>query len=283
MNGLHPEEHELDPQGGYDPELPFLYALEREIARRAHRAYETREHQRLRALREQARTRRGGAGAPLGASAGTGARRRGGKADGARRRSLAPAGVRMARRSLTLVALLCLIGASAYGAGRIFSGGAPSPAAVTQSAFVRVAGGDSGPDRWSLRVYLRGDELCRVLVVADAESSRCSAPPDSHSLGVTSVVSPTRRYVYGIAGVAVARVSVHAGSAHASAPTRPLGAAAAAVGLSRRERWFVVILPRPVGEPDPSATVQAVDAAGNPLGAPVSDCAEGTETQRCPR
>jgi hypothetical protein len=240
----------------YDPELGFLRTLEREVTRRAiavqsasaRRGVEARETKRALDL------------------------------------GLRPAGTRMARRSLALVALLCLIGASAYGAGRILSGGDSNLANVRQGAFIEVAQGRSGPDSWSLRLYVRGGEFCRVLVVANTESSRCSTTPRGGALGVTSVVSASRRYAYGVTGAGVARVAIRAGEDAVSVPTHaPAAAAVSAAGLPAGVRWFVAVLRRPVGEPDPRALVRGLDAAGRATGPALGDCAETPEPAPCPR
>jgi hypothetical protein len=274
----------------YDPELPFLYELEREVKRLAQQAAghgRSGAHGEIPSKRLPARFDSAHPVAALATPGPSGhAERRPEHRVGQSRTRTSS---RVARRTLVLVALLCLVGASAFGAGHILSG-APNPTIVHRSAFVPVAKGREGAsetrggDSWSLKLYMRGGELCRVLVVGEAESSRCSAPPGAHTLGVTSVISPTRRYFYGVVGPAVARVEVHAGelassvSTHSSPP-----ALARAAGLPRGARWFVAIVGRPVGEPDPPAHVRGVGFKGRPVTGALIDCAETTEPQPCPR
>jgi hypothetical protein len=272
-------EHSLTPeddQGCYDPELPFLHALEREVRRHA---------------RHVAATRRRAHSAPSHAEL---SRRSSYDSEHEyRAHTRAPrtwfGGARVARRSLALLALLSLIGASAFGAGRIFSAGAPNPATVHQSAFLAVAGGTRGGERWSLRVYTRGEELCRVLVVGQDESSRCSAAPGVLALTSTSALSPTRRYLFGVTGSRVATVNVRAvradGGVNVRVPTRLLPPLPPVDPAGKRkpdgERWYVAVLARPVGEPDPPLRVQGLDRDGHPVGVAVLDCPETTELSRC--
>ena len=189
---------------------------------------------------------------------------------------------RIARRSLTLVALLCLVGASAFGAREALSGGKSNLTVVRQGPFVLAAAARSGPDSWSLRLYRREAELCRVLVVADTESSRCSPVPGMRSLELASVVSPLRRYVFGVTGENVARVSVSVGGSVQTVPTHVLDAARSrAGGLPPRVRWFLAVLDRPASSSNPPALVHALDAEGHVLGPTHASCVETSEREQC--
>ncbi len=273
----------------YDHELPFLVDLEREVRREAQRVADARS----RAGREHERRRRAGGEAPAPAS---GPRRVRGhvEADLGRTPSTASttrggrsrrASARVARRSVTLVALLCLIAASAYGAHRVLSPGAgdgPNPAYVSQGAFVLVARSGAGEESWSLRLYRRGDELCRVLAVAQSEASRCTPAPGGRTLTMTSVSSPQTRYLFGVAGAQVAQVSVHAGKATRTVPTRTPNLTQTRAGeLPAHTRYFVAALTRPAGAPDPPARVLGLNAAGHPVGAAQIDCGQSTDPRRC--
>lgn len=273
----------------YDPELPFLAQLEREVRRDALRA----ARHRTGVARERRAQTHASAGTVRGARAcsrelGSGRDDRGlARARGARRGDAGVAvSARIARRSLTLVALLCLIGATAYGAHRVLAGGSgasPNPAAVLRGAFVLVAQGGTGAERWSLRLYRRGEDLCRVLLIAGSEASRCTPAPGPHTLAVTSVVSPLRRYLFGVTGSAVAQVAVHAGASHQTVATRtPDAAHTRAAGLPARMRYFVAILIRPRGRPDPPALVRGLDAQGRPTGRARVDCVQAPEPRPCP-
>jgi hypothetical protein len=263
------------PEGAYDPELPFLEALEREVRRNALRA----------ARRHEARARHG-AGMGMGstgelAPSSTVSRTRDVPHDGGRPLRGAS---RIARRSLILVVLLCLIGASAYGAREVFSGGGPNLTVARQGPSALLATGHSGADSWWLRSYKREGDLCRVLVVSgSSESSRCAPAPGPRSVSSTSMVSPSRRYVFGMAGGDVARVSVRVGGSTLVVPTHaPNSARARAAALGSGVRWFLAILDRPSGNSNPPALVRGLDARGHALGAASVSCVESAEPQQCP-
>jgi hypothetical protein len=284
MNALPPEgPQEEDP---YDPELPFLSALEREVARSAERAARTahmwqapgraepRPHGSRRepphaAIQPQAHTHTHPQ-PPI-------APRHGARLGGRQR-----AGARIARRSLTLVALLCLLGASAFGAREALSGGGPSsPLAARRGTLVRVARGGDGAERWTLDAYRLGNELCRVLVVAGTEGSRCAPSPAPAALTVTDLLGPQRRYVFGTAGAQVASVAVQSGGESLRVPTAALTPALARTGrLPARARYFVAVLPRETG-PDPPARVRGLDGGRRPVGAPFTVCVENAEPSQC--
>jgi hypothetical protein len=267
---------EAEPAGhSYDPELPFLEALEREVRRKALRAARrSGASQRPRpdtlvaeALPDRALPDRppGGARRP----------RRGA------RRSLQGA-PRIARRSLTLVTLLCLIGASAFGASKILSAGAHNPTVVQQGPFALVASGHAGTDGWSLRLYRRAGDLCRVLVVAETESSRCAPAPGPRAFATTSLVSPLRRYVFGVTGNEIAHVSVHVGNSMRTVATfAPNATATRGAGLPAGVRWYIAVLSRPTHGSDPTAYVSGLDPSGRTLGPVRISCVEAAEPQPC--
>jgi hypothetical protein len=267
----------------HDPELPFLDVLEHAVRRKAERAtihHEQRGHLSFSSERrpdlsespEVPRRRRSSALTPSAAipTAFTTARRH-----DAMRRS-----VRVARRSLTLMALLCLIGASAYGASEVFSSSAPNPLGGKRGAFVLVASGRSGSDRWKMRLYMRGSELCRVLSVAETEASDCASAPSVKQVEVTSAESPSRRYLFGVTGNEVGRVRIRLGH-----ETRVLSTQAPdhgrSAGLPSQVRYFLAAVGRPAGDGDPQAMVEGLNTAGQPLGKPVASCLETGEPGRC--
>jgi hypothetical protein len=272
-----------DPSGEhYDPELPFLEALEREVRRGALRA--ARRHEagsRRETVRQHVSSRQSRLSATNGYAA---TDRHDDRTERARRGGRTPlqGASRIARRSLTLVALLCLIGASAFGASAILSGGPSNPTVVHQGPFALVASGDAGSDRWSLRLYRREADLCRVLVVAEVESSRCAPAPGAGAFAATSVVSPLRRYVFGVAGSEVARVTLRVGDATQSLATRaPNRTSARNADLPAGVRWFVAVLNRPTDGSDPAAFVRGLDTSGRPLGPIRTSCVETDEPQSC--
>jgi hypothetical protein len=265
--GSHPVD---PPESAYDPELPFLAALEREVRRNALRA----------ARRHEARARRG-TPAGLEPAAARASSSHSAVARHLHNRPLRGAS-RVARRSLTLVALLCLIGASAYGAHAVFSGGTPNLAVIPQGPIALLAEGHAGSDSWSLRLYRREGKLCRVLTVAQSESSRCAPAPGAQSVASTSVVSPQRRYVFGVTGGDVAQVSVRTGGFAQVVPTHASDTAGVhAAGLPSGVRWFLVILSRPAGNSSPPAVVRGLDAKHHTLGSAGVSCVETAEQQQC--
>jgi hypothetical protein len=268
---FNPQPGSVGPHHPYDPELPFLGSLEREIRHKATRAARSADTPRGRS--------RGPASAhttaPYGRSAQRPARERGDRAS-------LPGASRIARRSLTLVALLCLIGASAFGASQILSGRSNDPAVVRQGPLALVASGHAGPDSWTLRLYRRGGDLCRVLVVAEAEASRCATAPAAGAVAVTSMVSPLRRYVFGVTGREVPQVSVRVAKLTRTVPTRAAAdPSARAAGLPSGVRWFLVALPRPTHGSDPAALVRAVDTQRRPHGPTHVSCVETAEPRSC--
>jgi hypothetical protein len=193
----------------------------------------------------------------------------------------------MTRRTAILVGLLCLLGASAFGARAVFSGGSPSPTTVRQGAFVRVAGGQAGEDRWTLRLYTRDGQLCRALVVLDqAESSRCAPVPGANTLGVTSLTSARRRYVFGVVGGRIAAVRVRAGAAALTVPTHALGdpgfGPTRPPGLAPATRYFIAILPRASGRHESPALATGLDGANGQVGRSRILCAEEPGEEPCP-
>lgn len=289
-----PEGEHDDDVYAYDSELAFLPELEREIHREARRAA-VRDSRLTRGRPPRRRAREGGHISILERGRVRGEVGAGGKGESEadahrppapRRARSARASARVARRSLTLVALLCLIAATAYGADRVFSTGpssSPNPTYIPQGAFVLAAQGGTGGERWSLRLYRRGEELCRVLVVGQSEGSRCTPAPGPRALSVTSVVSPRRRYLFGVAGSDVTHVRVRAGAQAQTVPARvadPAGARAG--GLPQDARSFVAVITRPVGRGDPPARMLGLDAAGRPVGRALIDCVQTPDPRRCP-
>jgi hypothetical protein len=257
------------PESVYDPELPFLEALEREVRRNALRAARRHEAHAQHAAGTGVMSSRQPAPLPA---------KRSRERDDATFRGVS----RIARRSLILVVLLFLIGASAYGAREILSGGSSNLTVVRQGPFLLLGNGHVGDDRWSLSLYRREEELCRVSVVGQNESSRCSPAPGGTSVALTSVVSPLRRYVFGVTGDDVAQVSLRTGSHAQIVSTRaPDAPRARAAGLPAGTRWFIAILNRPAGNSNPPVLVRGLDAKSRPLGPARFSCVETAEPQQC--
>jgi hypothetical protein len=256
----------------HDPELPFLAVLEQEVRRKAQRAafqHEQRQHLSL-AVQHSHRS----AAQRLG--------REQAQEGAARLRGRVPAGsLRFARRSLTLVALLCLIAASAFGASKVFSGSPSNPLMPSRGVLIPVAAGTSGHDPWSLRLYVRGGELCRVLSVPEGEASQCAGAPANDGIEVSSEQSPEHRYVFGVAGAGVARVRVKLGDISSIVAARALDAAQVRIGrLPAHVRFWVDVLPR-AAHGELTAQVDALGFDGRSLGSSVPSCLETDEPGRC--
>lgn len=273
-----------EPKRWHDSELPFLDVLEQDIRRTAERA----------AIRHEQRHHLSFVGQRPAASPAPGGQRALARGHLSEQTSAAPAApprrggelprtsMRIARRSLTLVALLCLIGASAYGASEVFSNGATDPLAATRGAFALVASGHPGSDSWTLRLYMRGGELCRVLSVAETEASQCAGTPAPDSLEATSLQSPSRRYVFGVAGSAVARVHIRvAGRRQTIATSSPSAHQERVADLPTHVRYYLFSLPRASAPTSPAALVEGVGRDGHALGKPVPSCPETGEPGRC--
>lgn len=264
----------------HDPELPFLDVLERDLRRTAERA-EIRHQQRQHLLPTWQR--------PSHAMAGGSAHH----ADRAATSRCSPStprlhgelprtSLRIARRSLTLLALLSLIGASAYGASKVLSGSAPNPLAPRQGVYAAVAAGRSGADTWKLGLYTRGNELCRVLAVGEVEASQCAGPPSATGVEATSAESPSRRYAFGVTGARVLQVHVRVGSQSTTVATHlPSRRLERTAGLPAGVRFYLVALPRPAGNGSPEALVQGIGAHGKALARAVPSCLETGEPGRC--
>ncbi len=277
-----------DPDWWHDPELPFLETLEEEVRRRAQRAHMSHERrQRLNFAGTQVRS--GSIARPHATLSGREslphlARAAVDSADpsSTRQRGSLRMPMRMVRRSLTLMALMCLIGASAYGASMVFSSRAPNPLAAGRGAFALVASGGSGAGTWRLRLYMRGDELCRVLTVAETETSDCAAMPSAREIAVTSAQSPSSRYVFGVAGSKVMRVRVRLGHTAQTLTTRtPASGSSRLAGLPLGLRFYLGSFARSSRESGQVARVVGLSASGHPLGQPTPSCLETGEPGQC--
>ncbi len=222
----------------YDPELPFLSELEQHVRARA------QQGERRRNATTQAPT------------------------TGPQLSAFSPVAARMTRRTAILVGLLCLIGATALAAGTGFFTGAQSPVIDSQGAFVPVASGHDGDEHWTLRLYIRNDQLCRMLVISgQAEASRCAPNPAAGNIGVTSLLSAQHSYLFGVAGSHVRAVRVRAGSSTLTVETRAIGGERArAAGLPSSARYFVAALTRPLGTEDPLVLLSALGIAHRRIG-----------------
>jgi hypothetical protein len=249
----------------YDADLPFLAELEQRVRSYAEQTAAVDVH----AVAESRVANAGGGSAgrikPVVKS---------------RRRARVPLG-RMTRRTATLTGLLCLLAATALGAGSIFLGGgtARSPSVVVhQGPFVDLANGSAGSDRWGVRIYQRNRDVCRAFVLIEQQAvARCQPEPGPSAAQATLAVSATHSFVFGVAGARVASVLVRSGGSSKGAVTHPLPASARrATGMTGADRYFVISLIRPPeGNGEPLARVVALDSNGDTLGAPETLRREG--------
>ncbi len=196
-----------------------------------------------------------------------------------RRRGSAPSkggrSRRIARRTTTVLTLLCLVGGVAVAARFGRSDGPPAhtdPVRLAHSA-------DRG---WRVFAYRDEGRECVLLAVDDGPASACGPSLAKRGLRVSSVVGERGRLLFGLAGPAVASVVVDSGTRSVRARTSPGGAdATAAAGVPDGTRWFV--LPLGVGERLHPLRVSALDRAGGRIGPSVLDCSLGPIGPACAR
>lgn len=252
----------------HDPDLPFLDVLGQEIRRKAERA--ALVHQQRHHLSSEARRPASAMGTERITTL------------TARRRDALHGPIRIARRSLTLMLLLCLIGASAYGASEVLSKSTESPLGGKRGAFALVATGTAASEGWRLRLYTRSNELCRVLSIAEAVASDCAATPSPAAVEATSAQGPSSRYLFGVAGARVMRVRVRLAHTTVTVATHaPSPSLIHADGLPWHVRYYVIAISRPMGGADPVAKIAGLSTSGRQLGAPVLSCLETGESGHC--
>ena len=186
--------------------------------------------------------------------------------------------LRMTRRTVVLVGLLCLLGATAFGARAVLFPGSRGPATVAQGASVLLAHGRDGHSEWTLEVYVRGGEPCRALVIsAQVASSRCGPVPRPEDLDAMSAVSTARRYLFGMAGSNVRAVRIHLGPGVIVAQTQRISPSQAReAGISATTRFFVSVVARPLGLSDQPALVTPLGSIRHAVGPPSLVCVEAS-------
>jgi hypothetical protein len=241
----------------YDPGLPFLAELEAEITRAA--------EERL-AVPAAPPTRAPAPSTPAAS-----------EYRAARRSSWRPL-ARIPRRAAVLALLVCLVGAMAPAAVRIFDGG-NGRAGTSERAIVDRS---ARPEPRELTLHVQRGELCPTLVLPGTVDTSCVPVPPANGGIARSAVSPFTRYVYGIVGTDVDAVEVRVGARTQRAATRPLPAAAARLEGARDLRWYLVTLDRPGGRSDPIAFVRLYTREQGRPGARLVDCSLGQIDERCP-
>jgi hypothetical protein len=219
----------------------------------------------------------------------------------ARRRAPAPASRgarerraqarRIGRRAAIVLVLICLVGGVAFAALR-GGGGSGGRAHTTPALLGRDPGG-----AWSFSAYRDEGRLCTVFVPRGGElSGNCGPAPGRGRLRAESAIAAGRRYVFGVTGPGVERVSASlegAGAARpdtrrsASSDTRaPVDRGAASdAGFPAGNRWFVIDLGpvRRGGQPAAPAVVTPLTRQGHRVGPSYVDCSLGVIAPACRR
>ncbi len=182
---------------------------------------------------------------------------------------------RVTRRSIVIVALLCLIAGVALAQLDSRGGGPPRHTAPTALG----ANGD-----WTISGYRDEARLCLVFSAEKAGiTSDCGSTPPADGLRATSLVAAGRRFVAGIAGARVRRVSVRVGGRRVQVATRSPAHphAARAAGVPPGLRWFVADLG--VGAGSAPAHLAGLARANRPTGPGLLDCSLELVGESCRR
>lgn len=185
--------------------------------------------------------------------------------------------VRIARRALVVVVLLCLVGGVALAARFVGDdGGTPDH---TAPALLGRAGGGA----WHVSAYRDQGRLCLLLDVAGSGlTSECGATPGPTGARTTSLRAGGTRLVVGLSGPQVASVVIRAGAAKAAAATHAAAdlEAASEAGVPTGTRWFVASLSGAGSRP---ALVTPRRRDGERAGASYLDCSLGVVGRACQR
>lgn len=199
---------------------------------------------------------------------------------------------RIGRRAAIVLVLLCAVGGVAFAALRAGGDGSGAADHTSPAQLGRAADG-----AWNFSAYRDEGRLCTVFIPRGGElSGNCGAAPRPGQVRTSSALDDGRRYLFGVAGPGVERVSVAAGhtstgpgdtSRTAVAGVRvPVDRAAARdAGFPAGDGWFVVDL-GPAGRiarAKAPAVVTPLDARGRRAGPPYVDCSLGVIGQACKR
>jgi hypothetical protein len=198
---------------------------------------------------------------------------------------------RIGRRAAIVLVLLCAVGGVAFAALRGGDGGSGAAAHTAPAQL-----GRAGDGAWNFSAYRDEGRLCTVFVPRGGElSGNCGAAPARGRVRAGSAIAAGRRYLFGVAGPGVERVSAAAteaaaarGSTWRSAAARvrvPVDRAAARdAGFPAGDGWFVVDLGRAghAARAKAPVVVTPLDARGR-AGPPYVDCSLGVIGQACKR
>jgi hypothetical protein len=197
---------------------------------------------------------------------------------------------RVGRRAAIVLLLVCLIGGVALAA--LNGGGSGAHGHTAPTPLGRAADG-----AWSFSAYRDEGRLCTVFVPRGGElSGSCGVAPTHGEVRAGSAIAGGRRYVFGVTGLGVRRVStklagklppgLHSfhGLSFVHAPVDR--DAASDAGFPAGDGWFVVGLgpvPGAGGHPEAPAVVVPLDRHGDQAGPAYVDCSLGVIAPACKR
>ncbi len=194
---------------------------------------------------------------------------------------------RVGRRAAILLVLVCLVGGAAFAALRGGDSDGQGHTAPTQL-------GRPGDGAWTFSAYRDEGKLCTVFVPRGGElSGSCGDAPAAGHVRADSAVAGGRRYVFGVAGPDVARVStaLDASSESRAAWATAVGdvhapldrAAASEAGFPAGAGWFVLDLGPVRGSGHAPAVVTPLTRRGHRAGPAYVDCSLGIIGPACRR
>jgi hypothetical protein len=197
---------------------------------------------------------------------------------------------RVGRRAAIVLLLVCLIGGVAFAA--LNGGGSGAHSHTAPTPLGRAADG-----AWSFSAYRDEGRLCTVFVPRGGElSGSCGVAPAHGQVRAGSAIAGGRRYVFGVTGPGVARVSTklagklppafHSSHGLSFVHTPVDRDAASGAGFPAGDGWFVVGLgpvPGAAGHPDAPAIVVPLDRHGDHAGRAYVDCSLGVIAPACKR
>jgi hypothetical protein len=197
---------------------------------------------------------------------------------------------RVGRRAAIVLVLVCLVGGVAFAA---LNGGGSSDHGHTAPTPL----GHAADGAWSFSAYRNEGRLCTVFVPRGGElSGNCGAAPVHGQVRAGSAIAGGRRYVFGVAGPGVERVSASLGEDHPTGADQWAGAApvhalvdrdaTSDAGFPATDGWFVLDL-GPVhgttGRPNAPAVVLPLEREGRRAGPAYVDCSLGVIGPACKR
>jgi hypothetical protein len=197
---------------------------------------------------------------------------------------------RVGRRAAVVLVLVCLVGGVAFAA--LNGGGSNDHAHTAPTPLGHAADG-----AWSFSAYRDEGRLCTVFVPRGGElSGNCGGAPARGQVRAGSAIAGGHRYVFGVAGRGVERVSTSLGEGQLAGGERRTGAASVHAPVDRDgaddagfpdgDGWFVLDL-GPVrnaaGHLSAPAVVVPLDRHGQHTGPAYVDCSLGVIAPACKR